>query len=59
MALASAVLAWTDRLPVAAGVLPVPLRKVALTAREGVTRPARLRVSAAVGPAPAGAVAGA
>ena len=34
MSLASAVLAWTDRLPVAIGVLPVPLRNVALAAME-------------------------
>jgi alkanesulfonate monooxygenase SsuD/methylene tetrahydromethanopterin reductase-like flavin-dependent oxidoreductase (luciferase family) len=34
MSLASAILAWTDRLPVAIGVLPVPLRNVALTAME-------------------------
>lgn len=34
MSLASAMLAWTDRLPVAIGVLPVPLRNVALTAME-------------------------
>jgi alkanesulfonate monooxygenase SsuD/methylene tetrahydromethanopterin reductase-like flavin-dependent oxidoreductase (luciferase family) len=34
MSLASALLAWTDRLPVAIGVLPVPLRNVALTAME-------------------------
>jgi alkanesulfonate monooxygenase SsuD/methylene tetrahydromethanopterin reductase-like flavin-dependent oxidoreductase (luciferase family) len=32
--LASAILAWTDRLPVAIGVLPVPLRNVALAAME-------------------------
>jgi alkanesulfonate monooxygenase SsuD/methylene tetrahydromethanopterin reductase-like flavin-dependent oxidoreductase (luciferase family) len=31
---AAAVLAWTSRLPVAIGVLPVPLRNVALTAME-------------------------
>src|SRR6202035_5985122 len=34
MSLASALLAWTDRLRVAVGVLPVPLRNVALTAME-------------------------
>jgi alkanesulfonate monooxygenase SsuD/methylene tetrahydromethanopterin reductase-like flavin-dependent oxidoreductase (luciferase family) len=34
MTLASALLAWTDRLAVAVGVLPVPLRNVALTAME-------------------------
>src|SRR6185437_9751404 len=34
MSLASAILAWTDRLPVAIGVLPVPLRNVAITAME-------------------------
>ncbi|HEX9040207.1 MAG TPA: LLM class flavin-dependent oxidoreductase [Trebonia sp.] len=34
MALASALLAWTDRLAVGIGVLPVPLRNVALTAME-------------------------
>jgi alkanesulfonate monooxygenase SsuD/methylene tetrahydromethanopterin reductase-like flavin-dependent oxidoreductase (luciferase family) len=34
MSLASAALAWTDRLPVAIGVLPVPLRNVALAAME-------------------------
>jgi alkanesulfonate monooxygenase SsuD/methylene tetrahydromethanopterin reductase-like flavin-dependent oxidoreductase (luciferase family) len=34
MSLASALLAWTDRLRVAIGVLPVPLRNVALTAME-------------------------
>ena len=34
MSLASALLAWTDRLPVGIGVLPVPLRNVALTAME-------------------------
>jgi alkanesulfonate monooxygenase SsuD/methylene tetrahydromethanopterin reductase-like flavin-dependent oxidoreductase (luciferase family) len=34
MTLASAILAWTDRLPVGIGVLPVPLRNVALTAME-------------------------
>ena len=31
---AAAMLAWTSRLPVAIGVLPVPLRNVALTAME-------------------------
>ena len=34
MTLASALLAWTDRLAVGIGVLPVPLRNVALTAME-------------------------
>ncbi len=34
MSIASALLAWTDRLPVGIGVLPVPLRNVALTAME-------------------------
>ena len=34
MTIASAVLAWTDRLAVGIGVLPVPLRNVALTAME-------------------------
>jgi alkanesulfonate monooxygenase SsuD/methylene tetrahydromethanopterin reductase-like flavin-dependent oxidoreductase (luciferase family) len=34
MTLASALLAWTDRLAVGVGVLPVPLRNVALTAME-------------------------
>jgi alkanesulfonate monooxygenase SsuD/methylene tetrahydromethanopterin reductase-like flavin-dependent oxidoreductase (luciferase family) len=34
MSIASALLAWTDRLHVAIGVLPVPLRNVALTAME-------------------------
>jgi alkanesulfonate monooxygenase SsuD/methylene tetrahydromethanopterin reductase-like flavin-dependent oxidoreductase (luciferase family) len=34
MSLASALLAWTDRLAVGIGVLPVPLRNVALTAME-------------------------
>ncbi|HEY1818527.1 MAG TPA: LLM class flavin-dependent oxidoreductase [Trebonia sp.] len=34
MTLASAILAWTERLPVAIGVLPVPLRNVALAAME-------------------------
>ena len=34
MSTAAALLAWTDRLPVAIGVLPVPLRNVALTAME-------------------------
>jgi alkanesulfonate monooxygenase SsuD/methylene tetrahydromethanopterin reductase-like flavin-dependent oxidoreductase (luciferase family) len=34
MTIASALLAWTDRLPVAIGVLPVPLRNVALAAME-------------------------
>jgi alkanesulfonate monooxygenase SsuD/methylene tetrahydromethanopterin reductase-like flavin-dependent oxidoreductase (luciferase family) len=34
MSIASAILAWTERLPVAIGVLPVPLRNVALTAME-------------------------
>jgi alkanesulfonate monooxygenase SsuD/methylene tetrahydromethanopterin reductase-like flavin-dependent oxidoreductase (luciferase family) len=34
ISLASAILAWTDRLPVAIGVLPVPLRNVALAAME-------------------------
>lgn len=34
MASASAILAWTDRLQVAIGVLPVPLRNVALAAME-------------------------
>ncbi len=34
MSLASAMLAWTERLPVGIGVLPVPLRNVALTAME-------------------------
>jgi alkanesulfonate monooxygenase SsuD/methylene tetrahydromethanopterin reductase-like flavin-dependent oxidoreductase (luciferase family) len=34
LATASALLAWTDRLKVAVGVLPVPLRNVALTAME-------------------------
>jgi alkanesulfonate monooxygenase SsuD/methylene tetrahydromethanopterin reductase-like flavin-dependent oxidoreductase (luciferase family) len=34
MSLASAMLAWTDRLAVGIGVLPVPLRNVALTAME-------------------------
>jgi alkanesulfonate monooxygenase SsuD/methylene tetrahydromethanopterin reductase-like flavin-dependent oxidoreductase (luciferase family) len=34
MSIASALLAWTDRLPVAIGVVPVPLRNVALTAME-------------------------
>jgi len=37
MSLASAILAWTDRLTVATGVLPVPLRNVALTAMEAAT----------------------
>lgn len=34
MAVASALLAWTDRLQVGIGVLPVPLRNVALAAME-------------------------
>ena len=34
MTVASALLAWTDRLAVGIGVLPVPLRNVALTAME-------------------------
>jgi alkanesulfonate monooxygenase SsuD/methylene tetrahydromethanopterin reductase-like flavin-dependent oxidoreductase (luciferase family) len=34
MTLASALLAWTDRLAVGIGVLPAPLRNVALTAME-------------------------
>jgi alkanesulfonate monooxygenase SsuD/methylene tetrahydromethanopterin reductase-like flavin-dependent oxidoreductase (luciferase family) len=34
MTLASALLAWTDRMAVGIGVLPVPLRNVALTAME-------------------------
>jgi alkanesulfonate monooxygenase SsuD/methylene tetrahydromethanopterin reductase-like flavin-dependent oxidoreductase (luciferase family) len=34
MSTASALLAWTDRLPVGIGVLPVPLRNVALAAME-------------------------
>jgi alkanesulfonate monooxygenase SsuD/methylene tetrahydromethanopterin reductase-like flavin-dependent oxidoreductase (luciferase family) len=34
MSTASALLAWTDRLTVAIGVLPVPLRNVVLTAME-------------------------
>jgi alkanesulfonate monooxygenase SsuD/methylene tetrahydromethanopterin reductase-like flavin-dependent oxidoreductase (luciferase family) len=34
MAIASALLAWTERLPVAVGVSPVPLRNVALAAME-------------------------
>jgi len=34
MSIASALLAWTERLPVGIGVLPVPLRNVALTAME-------------------------
>src|ERR1700733_9072292 len=34
MTLASALLSWTDRLAVGIGVLPVPLRNVALTAME-------------------------
>jgi alkanesulfonate monooxygenase SsuD/methylene tetrahydromethanopterin reductase-like flavin-dependent oxidoreductase (luciferase family) len=34
MSIASAILAWTDRLTVGIGVLPVPLRNVALTAME-------------------------
>jgi alkanesulfonate monooxygenase SsuD/methylene tetrahydromethanopterin reductase-like flavin-dependent oxidoreductase (luciferase family) len=34
MTTASALLAWTSRLPVAIGVLPVPLRNVALAAME-------------------------
>jgi alkanesulfonate monooxygenase SsuD/methylene tetrahydromethanopterin reductase-like flavin-dependent oxidoreductase (luciferase family) len=34
MALASAMLAWTDRLRLAVGVVPVPLRNVALAAME-------------------------
>ena len=34
MTIASALLAWTGRLPVAIGVLPVPLRNVALAAME-------------------------
>ncbi|MFC9019941.1 LLM class flavin-dependent oxidoreductase, partial [Streptomyces albidoflavus] len=33
----SAALAWTDRLRVGAGLLPVPLRNVALTAMEAAT----------------------
>jgi alkanesulfonate monooxygenase SsuD/methylene tetrahydromethanopterin reductase-like flavin-dependent oxidoreductase (luciferase family) len=34
MAVASSILAWTERLPVAIGVLPAPLRNVALAAME-------------------------
>ena len=34
LTIASALLAWTDRLRVGIGVLPVPLRNVALTAME-------------------------
>jgi alkanesulfonate monooxygenase SsuD/methylene tetrahydromethanopterin reductase-like flavin-dependent oxidoreductase (luciferase family) len=37
ISLASAILAWTDRLPVAIGVLPVPLRNVAMAAMETAT----------------------
>src|ERR1700761_9207946 len=34
MSAAAAVLAWTERVPVAVGVLPAPLRNVALAAME-------------------------
>jgi alkanesulfonate monooxygenase SsuD/methylene tetrahydromethanopterin reductase-like flavin-dependent oxidoreductase (luciferase family) len=37
IATAAAALAWTDRLTVGIGVLPVPLRNVALTAMEAAT----------------------
>jgi alkanesulfonate monooxygenase SsuD/methylene tetrahydromethanopterin reductase-like flavin-dependent oxidoreductase (luciferase family) len=37
MSLASAILAWTDRLSVGIGVIPVPLRNVALAAMETAT----------------------
>ncbi|HXV93384.1 MAG TPA: LLM class flavin-dependent oxidoreductase [Pseudonocardia sp.] len=37
IASAAAVLAWTDRLRVGVGLLPVPLRNVALTAMEAAT----------------------
>ncbi|MEC3978698.1 LLM class flavin-dependent oxidoreductase [Amycolatopsis sp. H20-H5] len=37
IAAASAALAWTDRLRVGVGLLPVPLRNVALTAMEATT----------------------